>query len=68
MPCGLRWPICSADGTDNRGTALLLELPDRASADASWNEEPFVKNADISAIRASPIGCLGIDEGWLTAA
>ena len=23
------------------GTALLLELPDRAAADKFWNEEPF---------------------------
>ena len=29
-----RGPIRSADGADNIGTALLLELPDRAAADA----------------------------------
>jgi uncharacterized protein YciI len=39
-----RGPIRSADGTDNIGTALLLELPDRAAADKFWNEEPFSKN------------------------
>jgi uncharacterized protein YciI len=39
-----RGPIRSADGSDNIGTALLLELPDRAAADAFWNEEPFAKN------------------------
>jgi hypothetical protein len=26
------------------GTALLLELPDRAAADKFWNEEPFARN------------------------
>ena len=39
-----RGPIRSADGADNIGTALLLELPDRAAADRFWNEEPFSKN------------------------
>ena len=39
-----RGPIRSADGVDNIGTALLLELPDRAAADAFWNNEPFAKN------------------------
>ena len=39
-----RGPIRSADGADNIGTALLLELPDRAAADKFWNEEPFSKN------------------------
>jgi uncharacterized protein YciI len=39
-----RGPIRSADGADNIGTALLLELPDRAAADALWNNEPFAKN------------------------
>ena len=39
-----RGPIRSADGGDNIGTALLLELPDRAAADKFWNEEPFSKN------------------------
>ena len=34
----------AADGADNIGTALLLELPDRAAADKFWNEEPFAKN------------------------
>jgi uncharacterized protein YciI len=39
-----RGPIRSADGADNVGTALLLELPNRAAADKFWNEEPFSKN------------------------
>lgn len=39
-----RGPIRSADGADNIGTALLLELPDRAAADAFWNNEPFASN------------------------
>jgi len=39
-----RGPIRSADGADNIGTALLLELPDRAAAQKFWNEEPFSKN------------------------
>jgi uncharacterized protein YciI len=39
-----RGPIRSADGTENIGTALMLELPDRAAADKFWNEEPFSKN------------------------
>ena len=39
-----RGPIRSADGADNIGTALLLELPDRGAADKFWNEEPFAKN------------------------
>jgi hypothetical protein len=32
--------IRSADGADNIGAALLLELP---AADAFWNSEPFAK-------------------------
>lgn len=36
-----RGPIRSADGVDNIGTALLLELPDRAAAENFWNNEPF---------------------------
>jgi uncharacterized protein YciI len=39
-----RGPIRSADGADNIGTALLLELPDRAAADRFWSEEPFARN------------------------
>jgi uncharacterized protein len=39
-----RGPIRSADGADNIGTALLLELPDRAAADAFWSNEPFARN------------------------
>ncbi|MCC7347914.1 MAG: hypothetical protein IT538_11005 [Variibacter sp.] len=43
-----RGPIRSADGTENIGTALLLELPDRAAADAFWNNEPFAKHGGYS--------------------
>ncbi len=39
-----RGPIRSADGADNIGTALLLELPGRAAAEEFWNNEPFVAN------------------------
>lgn len=39
-----RGPIRSADGTDNIGTALMLELPDRTAAEKFWNEEPFAAN------------------------
>ena len=39
-----RGPIRSADGADNIGTALLLELPGRAAAEEFWNHEPFVAN------------------------
>ena len=39
-----RGPIRSADGIDNIGTALLIELPGRAAADEFWNNEPFAAN------------------------
>jgi uncharacterized protein len=39
-----RGPIRSADGADNIGTALLIELPNRAAADRFWKEEPFARN------------------------
>jgi len=39
-----RGPIRSADGADNIGTALLLELSDRAAAEKFWNNDPFAKN------------------------
>jgi uncharacterized protein len=39
-----RGPIRSPDGADNVGTALLLELPDRAAAEKFWSEEPFARN------------------------
>jgi uncharacterized protein len=39
-----RGPIRSPDGADNIGTALLLELPDRAAAEKFWNNEPFAKS------------------------
>lgn len=28
----------------NVGTALLIELPDRAAAESFWNNEPFAAN------------------------
>lgn len=43
-----RGPIRSADGTENIGTALMLELPDRAAADRFWNNEPFAKHGGYS--------------------
>jgi uncharacterized protein YciI len=39
-----RGPLRSPDGTENVGTALLLELPDRAAADHFWYNEPFAAN------------------------
>ena len=45
-----RGPLRSPDGTENVGTALLLELPDRAAADRFWNNEPFAKNGAASGI------------------
>jgi len=39
-----RGPLRSPDGADNVGTALLLELPDRAAAEKFWNNEPFAAN------------------------
>ncbi len=39
-----RGPLRSADGTENVGTALLLELPDRAAAEKFWHNEPFAAN------------------------
>ena len=39
-----RGPLRSPDGTENVGTALLLELPDRAAAEKFWNNEPFAAN------------------------
>jgi uncharacterized protein YciI len=39
-----RGPLRSPDGTENIGTALLLELPDRAAAENFWNNEPFAAN------------------------
>ena len=40
----LRGPLRSPDGADNIGTALLLELPDRAAAERFWHNEPFAAN------------------------
>jgi uncharacterized protein YciI len=40
----LRGPLRSPDGTENIGTALLLELPDRAAAEQFWRNEPFAAN------------------------
>lgn len=39
-----RGPLRSPDGLDNVGTALLIELPDRAAAKAFWDNEPFAAN------------------------
>ena len=39
-----RGPIRSADGADNIGTALLLELPDRAAADNARTQRWFVRH------------------------
>ena len=39
-----RGPLRSPDGADNVGTALLLELPDRAAAEQFWMNEPFAAN------------------------
>jgi uncharacterized protein YciI len=39
-----RGPLRSPDGVDNVGTALLLELPDRAAAEKFWMNEPFAAN------------------------
>ena len=39
-----RGPLRSPDGAENVGTALLLELPDRAAAEDFWNNEPFAAN------------------------
>lgn len=39
-----RGPLRSPDGAENVGTALLLELRDRAAAENFWNNEPFAAN------------------------
>src|SRR5262245_27585125 len=39
-----RGPLRSPDGADIVGTALLLELPDRAAAEHFCNNEPFAAN------------------------
>jgi uncharacterized protein YciI len=39
-----RRPLRSPDGMVNVGTALLIELPDRAAAESFWNNEPFAAN------------------------
>lgn len=39
-----RGPLRSPDGSENVGTGLLLELPDRAAAETFWNNEPFAAN------------------------
>lgn len=39
-----RGPLRSPDGVDNIGTALMVELPDRAAAQAFWDNEPFAAN------------------------
>ena len=56
-----RGPIRSADGADNIGTALLLELPDRAAADAFWNDGAVCQERRISARRADyAVGVWGL--------
>jgi uncharacterized protein YciI len=45
----LRGPLRSPDGTENVGTALLLELPDRAAAEKFWMNEPFAANGGYQA-------------------
>jgi hypothetical protein len=59
-----RGAIRSADGADNIGTALLLELPDRAAAEKFWNEEPFAKNGGCQGGRLSShkMGVRGLSE------
>ena len=44
-----RGPLRSPDGTENVGTALLLELPDRAAAERFWMNEPFAANGGYEA-------------------
>lgn len=44
-----RGPLRSPDGTENVGTALLLELRDRAAAEQFWNNEPFAANGGYQA-------------------
>ena len=39
-----RGPICSDDGSNNIGTALLIELSDKLAAEKFWANEPFVAN------------------------
>ncbi len=39
-----RGPLRSPDGTENVGSALMIELPDRAAADEFWATEPFSAN------------------------
>jgi uncharacterized protein len=39
-----RGPLLSPDGLFNVGTALMIELPDRAAAESFWNDEPFAAN------------------------
>ena len=36
-----RGPIRSEDGTENFGSAIVIELPDRAAMDDFWNNEPY---------------------------
>jgi hypothetical protein len=41
------WPDPLGRGADNTGTALLLELPDRAAMGRFWNEEPFANGGYV---------------------
>ncbi len=39
-----RGPLRSEDGTENYGSAIVMELPDRQAMDDFWNNEPFNSN------------------------
>lgn len=39
-----RGPLRSPDGMENVGSALMIELPDRAAAEHFWANEPFSAN------------------------
>jgi uncharacterized protein YciI len=39
-----RGPIRSEDGTENYGSAIVMQLPDRQAMDDFWNNEPYNSN------------------------
>ena len=39
-----RGPLYNEDETEWVGSAMLIELPDRAAAESFWNDEPFAAN------------------------
>ena len=39
-----RGPIRSEDGTENYGSAIVMQLPDRQAMDDFWNNEPYNRN------------------------